>query len=191
MRNRCRVAGTPWDSIEMKSVVAWYDFHFFPCLNALQNVTDSLAENSINKRHLLSPRGLRMLSPNQKFAVPTKTRLQPKRPPSPPIPASTEPDDESVFNAAIELEQSEVLLLKEAVNDVLDAEHLTIGKSLQLRSVFAKTSWPRSRCGRRSWLQTASQFLMWHFATANVWRAWRRKSPRRSINCSFQSCITI
>jgi hypothetical protein len=88
----------------------------------LQNVTNSLAENSIDKRHLLSPRGLRMLSPNQKYAVPTKTRLQPKRPPSQPIPASTEPDDESVFNAAIELEQSDVLLLREAVNHVLDVE---------------------------------------------------------------------
>ena len=79
--------------------------------NASQYVTKSLAENSINKRHV-PPHGLRMLSPNQEYAVLTKTRQQP---PSPPIPASTEPDDGSVFNAAIELEQSEVLLLKEGV----------------------------------------------------------------------------
>ena len=178
MRSWSRVAGTPWDSIGMKSVVAWYDIISF-LSECLQYVTNPLAKNSINKQHVLLPRGLRMLSPSQKYAVPTGTRR-----PSTPIPVSIEPDGDSVFNAAIEQEQSEVLLLKEAVNDVLDAEHLTIGKSLQLRSVFAKTSWPRSRCGRRSWLQTASQFLMRHFATANVWR---RKSPRRSI----QSCITI
>ena len=140
------------------------------------------------------------ISPSQKYTVPTRTQ----RPP-PPIPVSKELDGDSVFNAAIELEQSEVLLLQEAVNHVLDVEpDLTIEDTQASNAIDehylniedTKESLPEEayvidehESANVPPFQQATEAAA--PAKANVWQAWRRKSPRRSINCSFQSCITI
>ena len=98
-----------------------------------------------------------------------------------------------------------MLLLQEAVNHVLDVEpDLTIEDTQASNAIDehylniedTKESLPEEayvidehESANVPPFQQATEAAA--PAKANVWQAWRRKSPRRSINCSFQSCITI